>query len=396
MRTSLFLALIKLVNILLFVFITPYFVKALGLDGYGDWTLVYSAVTLIIALDFGFANWIRNRIQIDNITLRESILCLLKMNIPFLLLVSLVAVIFFYTTDFDFYSLCLLIISLLLVVNINSLKLLCFSKGKHVIPELFFVIPRVLFYLTSVLYSINDIAGLLMLWNLWQVISIILLICFIARFEYEKIKYKVEPKIVAILKHSKWMFGLQVLSALLYSSDRFIISGVMNGTALAYYDILLKPFQGVYMLFVAASTPIWHKVAAKGQTENVFTFINNKSILYFIAMFLVMYSACALSSPIVSSYLSNNEISSSHYEALIVCFIMLLSSIVVVLSLVLNGLDVIRFQLKVYLIASSIKLTLIYFTYLYFEFSILTLLYISCFSCLFVILSFFSYLRRIG
>lgn len=354
---------------------TPRIIEGVGMKGYGLWSLYISILTWVLMLDFGASNQLRNasRKLIDEqqtgTELNSLILGCLAVSAGCATIITLP---FGGLLDVGQRGLLLFYISILIVVITNCCKSVIYSfNSAHFV---FFITATPNYVLLAFSLYPGKSYSLLAYFTAYLAglaLSLGLAVIFLKN---KKISLKKTSNIISTLnKYSIFTKGigfflLQITSLLLVASDRVIILQLFGAVEAGKYDLTYKLSNVLLMLFSVINTVLWSQFTTQwnnkktSETAKTFSNIDRASFLILI----LTIPLCISTNYIIASWISPEFTFDFTYiigYGLYIIGFFIISSY----SAFLNGVGLLRTQLKVQLSASLVKFAIVLFAFSFFS-----------------------------
>lgn len=293
--------------------------KYLGKNDYGIWVTIYSIISWVYFLDFGFSNVIKTKLPTllqdkqkeVNVLISTIYIGIGAISLFILLLFFLLNLVVsfadFLNIDVAFVNFnAILFLNLLfsaLILIIGNYKALFVGVVKtHIVEFSMMIIQLFVFCFIFLLYKWNLFQGhskVLMVSCVFGMLNLLIGLGFTIYFfnKNKDIKVSFQYFDLNILKINASLglkyFIIQACMIVIYSTDYVLITKYFGPKDVANYDIVLKVFQVPMMLIIAALSPFW-SIFSKTFVEQKYSWIRktlviyNLSFLFFIAGIAVL------------------------------------------------------------------------------------------------------------
>ena len=309
----------KSISMILVFLTTSFIFKYLGNIDYGIWVTIYSIISWVYFLDFGFSNVIKTKLptllqnkQKEVNVLISTIYIGIGGISLFILLLFIILNLFVSFSDFlnidnaliNFNSILFLnLLFSVLILIIGNYKALFVGVVKtHIVEFSMMMIQLFIFCFILLLYKYNLFQGcskILLVSYVFGLLNLLIGIGFTIYFfsKNKEIKISFKHFDLSVLKINASLglkyFIIQVCMIVIYSTDYVLITKYFGPKDVANYDIVLKIFQVPMMLIIAALSPFW-SIFSKTFAEQKHAWIRktlviyNFSFLFFIAGITVL------------------------------------------------------------------------------------------------------------
>ena len=293
--------------------------KYLGNNDYGIWVTIYSIISWVYFLDFGFSNVIKTKLPTllqdrqneVNVLISTIYIGIGAISLVILLLFSILN---FFVSFADFLNIdvtfvnfnAILFLNLLfsvLILIIGNYKALFVGVVKtHIVEFSMMVIQLFVFCFIFLLYKCDLFQGhskILMVSCVFGLLNLLIGIGFTIYFfnKNKDIKISFNYFDLSVLKINASLglkyFIIQACMVVIFSTDYVLITKYFGTKDVANYDIVLKIFQVPMLLVIAGLSPFW-SIFSKTFVEQKYTWIKktlvlyNLSFLFFIAGIAVL------------------------------------------------------------------------------------------------------------
>ena len=293
--------------------------KYLGNTDYGIWVTIYSIISWVYLLDFGFSNVIKTKLPTLLQDKQKEVNILISTIYIGIGAISLLILLFFlilnlFVSFADFLNIniafvnfnAILFLNLLfsaLILIIGNYKALFVGVVKtHIVEFSMMTIQLVVFCLIFLLYRYDLFQGnskILMVSYVFGIVNLLIGIGFTIYFFTKNKDIRVSFKYfdLSILKINASLglkyFIIQACMIVIYSTDYVLITKYFGPKDVANYDIVLKIFQVPMLLVISGLSPFW-SIFSKTFVEQKYAWIRktlviyNFSFLFFIAGITVL------------------------------------------------------------------------------------------------------------
>jgi len=309
----------KFISMILVFLTTSLTFRYLGETDYGIWVTIYSIISWVYFLDFGFSNVIKTKLPTllqDKQKEVNVLISTIYIGIGgiSLLILLLFTILNLFVSFSDFLNIdnvfvnfnTILFLNLLfsvLILIIGNYKALFVGVVKtHIVEFSMMMIQLFIFCFIFLLYKYDLFQGcskILLVSFVFGLLNLIIGIGFTIYFFNKNKDIKVSFKYfdLSILKINASIglkyFIIQTCMIVIYSTDYVLITKYFGTKDVANYDIVLKIFQVPMMLIIAAMSPFW-SIFSKTFVEQKYLWIRktlmiyNFSFLFFIAGIAVL------------------------------------------------------------------------------------------------------------
>ena len=287
--------------------------KYLGKSDYGVWVTIYSIISWVYFLDFGFSNVIKTKLPTLLQDKKREINVLISTIYIGISCISLMILLLFFTLIFfvslaDFLNInvafinfnSLLFLNLLFsvfILIIGNYKALFVGLVKtHIVEFSMMIIQAFIFcaiYFLNKFHLFQEIPRIVLISCVFGLLNLLIGIGFTIYFFKKNKDIKVSFKYfdLRVLKINMSLgfkyFIIQACMIVIYSTDYLLITKYFGPKDVANYDIVLKVFQVPMMLAIAALSPYW-AIFSKTFAEKKYLWIKNTLMIYnFTFLFFV-------------------------------------------------------------------------------------------------------------
>lgn len=295
----------KFISMILVFLTTSLIFKYLGNNNYGIWVIIYSIISWVYFLDFGFSNVIKTKLPtllqdrqhevnvlISTIYIGIGAISLLILLL-FAVLNLLISLSDFLNIDADFVNFnAILFLNLLfsvLILIIGNYKALFVGVVKtHIVEFSLMIIQLFVFCFIFLLHKFHLFAGcskILLVSFVFGSVNLLIGSAFTIYFFYKNKEIKVSFKYfdLSVLKINASLglkyFIIQACMIVIYSTDYVLITKYFGTKDIANYDIVLKIFQAPMLLVVVALSPFW-SIFSKTFAERKYVWIKKTLTIY--------------------------------------------------------------------------------------------------------------------
>ncbi len=310
----------KLISMILVFFTTSLTFKYLGKSDYGIWVTIYSIISWVYLLDFGFSNVIKTKLPTllndkhkeINVLISTIYLGIGAISVLIFLLFSILNLFISFS---DFLNLeadlvnfnAVLFLNLLfsvLILIIGNYKALFAGVVKTHIVEFSLMIIQLLVFLSLFLLHKFDLfqgqSKILTVSCVFGVVNLFIGLVFSIYFfsKHKDIKVSIKYFDLSILKLNAALglkyFIIQMCMIVIYSTDYVLITKYFGAKDVANYDIVLKLFQVPMLLTVVALSPFW-SIFSKTYAEKKYIWIKKTLMIYNLSFLLFIGGIVVLS-----------------------------------------------------------------------------------------------------
>jgi O-antigen/teichoic acid export membrane protein len=285
--------------------------RYLGKNDYGIWVTIYSIISWVYFLDFGFSNVIKTKLPTLLQDKQKEVNVLVStiyigVGAISLLILLLFSIINFFVSFADFLNIdvafvnfnAILFLNLLfsvLILIIGNYKALFVGVVKtHIVEFSMMIIQLFVLCFIFLLCNNNYFQGcskILMVSCVFGLVNLLIGIGFTIYFFSKNKEIKISFKYfdLSILKINASLglkyFIIQASMIVVYSTDYVLITKYFGPTDVANYDIVLKVFQVPMMLIIASLSPFW-SIFSKTFMEKKYSWIRKTLVIYNLSFLL--------------------------------------------------------------------------------------------------------------
>lgn len=357
-------------------------------DALGVWLTVLSLMNIALTFDFGLGNGLKNKlikaIVDKDVSKQKSLISATYVStglISLIILAIITPIIF--AVDLNSFlgvsanviqpivlkiSSFLVILSICIELTLRNVNSLLQAKQKQFLSSSFGLLSTILLMIFALTFKSNDANTLLIAISVAYILTInipLLLGTIFSFYRYYKginISFKCVNKesINSVLTLGIGFFIIQLLLLATTGLNETIISNIFGSSATVFFTDYNKPFMVIYSLFTIISLPYW-SIIAKEKEEGKYELIKIqfKKCLIFVAVFMFF---CLLLSiifkPFINLWLGENAIDVN--PIIVVAYNILIFELILMccLTVVTNGLSIIKEQIIYFGIAAIIKIVL--------------------------------------
>lgn len=370
---------------MILVFLTTSFVnKYLGENEYGLWAAIYSFISWVYLLDFGFANVIKTKLPVKLLEKNEKetnelvTTIYVGVGIIALTIITIFLLINLLYVPSDFFNIkatsinfnILLFINLLFSVSTliigNHKSLFIGTLKTHLVEFSLMLVQLLIFLFIYIISTFNVFLSypkILIVSLVYGIVNILIGVIFTFYFFKKNRNIKVSTKYFnfSVLKENTNLglkfFIIQVCMIVIYSTDHLLILKYFGSKEVGEFDIVLKLFQVPMLLLTAGLAPFWSFFSnAYAQKKYLWIkkvfFIYNFSFIFFVVGIIALNF---LIDNIIFLWINRHiEISSSLLIA--ISFYVTMISFVSIYSFFLNGVNSINISLYVIVFQAIINI----------------------------------------
>lgn len=303
----------KLTSMILVFLTTSLIFKYLGNNDYGIWVAIYSIISWVYFLDFGFSNVIKTKLPTLIQDKQKEVNVLISTIYIGIGGISFLILLMFFTLNLfvsfaDFLNIntafvnfnAILFLNLLfsvLILIIGNYKALFVGVVKtHIVEFSMMVIQLFVFCFILLLYKCDLFQGsskILLVSCVFGLVNLLIGIGFTIYFfnKNKDIKLSFKYFDLSVLKINASLgfkyFIIQACMIVIYSTDYVLITKYFGPKDVANYDIILKIFQVPMMLVIAALSPYW-SIFSKTFIQKKHEWIKKTLVIYnFLFLFFI-------------------------------------------------------------------------------------------------------------
>ena len=285
--------------------------KYLGKNDYGIWVTIYSIISWVYLLDFGFSNVIKTKLPTLLYNKEKEVSVLLStiyigIGAISLIILLLYSILNIFVSFADFLNLDSAFVNFNTILFLNltfSAFILIIGNYKalfagviktHIVEFSMMVIQLFVCCFIFLLYKFdlfNSISKVFLVSCVFGFLNLFIGIGFTIYFFNKNKNIKVSYKHfdLSILKINASLglkyFIIQACMIVIYSTDYLLITKYFGTKDVANYDIVLKIFQVPMMLTIAALSPFW-SIFSKSFVEQKYRWIKHTLIIYNISFLI--------------------------------------------------------------------------------------------------------------
>lgn len=297
-------------SMILVFFTTSLTFKFLGTEDYGAWATIYSIISWVYFLDFGFSNVIKTKLPViiqDKISKVNVLISTvyIGLGIVSLIIISIFILLNCFMSMSEFLNINATILNFNLILFLNLLfAVLVLVIGNYkslfagiiktqVVEFSMMIIQLTVFCFVFVISEFNlfqDYSKILVITLVFGLANILISIGFTKYFFYTNKKLKISLKYfdLNVLKENSLLglkyFIIQICMIIIYSTDYILIAKYFGIKEVTNYDIVLKLFQIPMLLAIAGLSPFW-AIFSKNFAEKKFHWIK-KTLIRFNFLFI--------------------------------------------------------------------------------------------------------------
>lgn len=288
--------------------------KYLGKSDYGIWVTIYSIISWVYLLDFGYSNVIKTKLPTllhDEEKTINTLISTIYVGVAGVsLLILLVYVVFnlfvspseFLNIDSDTINfnlvLTLNLLFSVLILFVGNFKSLFVGVIRTQIVELsLMIVQLVIFLVVLCLLKCNlfpESSKLLVISLVFGLTNLVIGLIFTYYFFHSNKNMRVSLKYfdLGVLKQNTAMgakyFVIQICMVIIFSTDYILITKFFGVKEVANYDIVLKIFQVPMLLTITGLSPFW-SIFSKNYAERNYAWIKKTLITYnFLFIFFIV------------------------------------------------------------------------------------------------------------
>ena len=301
----------KILSILISFILVPIMIRYLGNEKYGVWATLLTIINLVIFFDFGIANGTRNYISKALFELKNNneVKSFISTGYGSLIIFSIILYILFYIISFW--------INWQLIFNITDISNKDLQRTVNI--TLFFILLNFSLSMSHQVYNAIQKSSLIVINQFLINIIMLFLILIINQFSNHSIVflalsyglsivsaniivsyafYKNHShlipsiyffqikKVKKILSVGIKFFVLQLSLLLIISSDKIIITQLLNPSYVATYDVMYKYFSILLIIHAIINNPLW-STYAEAYIKEDYNWIKN-TLLKMNILFIVL------------------------------------------------------------------------------------------------------------
>lgn len=293
--------------------------KYLGNNDYGIWVTIYSIISWVYFLDFGFSNVIKTKLPTLLQDKKKEVNVLIStiyigIGAISLIILLLFSILNFFVSFADFLNIdvafvnfnAILFLNLLfsvLILIIGNYKALFVGVVKtHIVEFSMMVIQLFVFCFIFLLYKYDLFQGhskILMVSCVFGLLNLLIGLGFTIYFfnKNKDIKISFNYFDLNVLKINASLglkyFIIQACMVVIFSTDYVLITKYFGTKDVANYDIVLKIFQVPMLLVIAGLSPFW-SIFSKTFLEQKYKWIKKTLVLYNLAFLFFIVGIAVL------------------------------------------------------------------------------------------------------
>jgi O-antigen/teichoic acid export membrane protein len=301
----------KFISMILVFFTTSLLFKYLGKNDYGIWVTVYSIISWVYLLDFGFSNVIKTKLPVllhDRKNEINVLLSTIYIGIGAIsaLIFLLFAILNLFISFSDFLNVDVAFVNFNAVLFLNltfSVLILIIGNYKalfagvvktHLVEFSLMIIQLIVFSSLFVLYKFDlfqDSSKILIVSFVFGLVNLLVGLLFTIYFFHRNKDIKVSLKYfdLSVLKINASLgfkyFIIQGCMIIIYSTDYVLITKYFGSKEVANYDIILKLFQVPMLLAVVGLSPFW-SIFSKSFVEKKYSWIKKTLVIYNVSFLI--------------------------------------------------------------------------------------------------------------
>lgn len=310
----------KVISMFLVFLTTSITFKYLGKSDYGIWTTIYSIISWVYLLDFGFSNVIKTELPAivkektkEINTLVTTIYVGIGIISLFILFVYIILNTFMSLGDFlnidtnrvNFnYILSINLLFSVSILLIGNYKALFVGILKTHLVELSLMTIQLFIFISIFILNKYDLFSgypkVLIISFVFGIVNVLVSIFFTIHFfnNNQTIKISIKYFDLKLLKTKVSLalkyFIIQICMIIIFSTDYMLIAKYFGSKQVANYDIILKIYQVPMLLAIVGLSPFW-SIFAKRFAEKQYKWIKRTLIIYnfsfliFILGIIILY-----------------------------------------------------------------------------------------------------------
>ncbi len=296
----------KLISMIMVFLTTSLTYKYLGSNEYGIWVTIYSIISWVYFLDFGFSNVIKTKLPTlfqennDNKSILVSTIYI-GIGLVSIIILLLFSILSLFLSVGDFLNINIANFNPILFLNLSfSVLILIIGNYKalfsgvvktHIVEFSMMTIQVFVFYLIYLLYKYDlfrEYSKISIVSSVFGIVNVVFGVVFSIYFFIKNKNIKVSFKyfnfdILRInTKLGLKYFIIQACMIIIYSTDYVFITKYFGPKEVTNYDIILKIFQTPMLLIIAGLSPFW-SVFSETFVEKKYTWIKKTLIIYNIS-----------------------------------------------------------------------------------------------------------------
>lgn len=355
-------------------------------DVLGIWLTVISLMSIIISLDFGLGNGLKNKMTEalvkKDIKLQKQLVSSSYIMTAIVSAICLaVTAILIYVIDLNSFLkidpniispsilklstffICLSLCLELILKNVNSLLQ---AKQKQALSSVFALISTACLMLFAALYKNDSYNNLLLTISVVYIFTINVPLVLGSIFVFTKDFKGCFPSFKCVTKETIRSVGLlgmgffiiQILLLLINSTSETFISSIFGSSNVVQYTNYNKPFSIIYQLFSIVTLPYWAMVV-KQKEENDTSGIKKNlfKLLVFCGVFVLLsIFLSVIFQPFINLWLGKDAMKVNYFIIVLFNILIIETMVTGLLSVIANGLSIIKQQVIFFGIAALIKL----------------------------------------
>lgn len=364
----------------------------------GVWLSVVSLMAMIISLDLGLGNGLKNHmvkaltqndVEQQRHLISSTYISTSAISVLFL---AVIAPIIFCSNLNDFFGVspsdvnpmtlktaaffvCLSICLEFTLKNVNSLLQ---AKQKQALSSIFALFSTILLIIFALVFKSDNSNTLLLGISIAYIMTINVplifgtIIVFLTYFKgcHPSFKYVSREAIKNVTTLGLGFFFIQIMLILINSTNETFISNLFGSDMVVEYTNYYKPFSIFYQLFSLITLPYW-AIISKEKEENKISEIKKhiKNLFIFMCVFVVFFLGLSIIfQPFINLWLGDEAMAVDFLIVTLFDVFFIVWMIISIFAVVLNGLSVVKQQILFFGIAASIKITLCLTTSFYREY----------------------------
>ncbi|TKC03493.1 oligosaccharide flippase family protein [Pedobacter cryotolerans] len=389
--------LLRGISIILSFYVIRITLGYLGKDLYGIWIVLLSIISWISLCDIGVGNGLRNKLTIA-LAKNDTNLARSYVSTAYIIL-AFIAIVIFGTfiiasyfvswqdifnsrllTREDYHFMMIIFIGGIVVSFVLSLiNSILNAYQKSSLTNIGTIITNALFVILLVIFKSYFLSGLIKIISLYSICLIVSNIIVSLIFFYQNqhvtphYRFYSKEKIKEILNLGGSFFVIQIAVLLIFTVDNFIILQLLGTQSVSLYNVVFKLFSIFTLGFGIIISPLWSAFTeAKEKNDyiwmkGIIKKLNKLMILIAIGLFVMLF----IYQPILDFWLpKDTRISPSFGLILSFSLFILLSIWNNIYSFFLNGVSVVKMQVRTSIIGALINVPLAILFVKYFDFGL--------------------------
>ncbi|PMG49639.1 hypothetical protein [Shewanella sp. 10N.286.52.B9] len=255
----------KISSIIVIFFNTKQLVFFLGENGYGQWALIFSLLSIAPMFNFGLSGVIHNVVsqKLENWEVRFSLL--FRANVGLALASGLLVFGCSFLLDLHSKTAILFSFSIFMLVFSSALIKYYMATNRAQINELYNLIVPLFFTMTCYflienpqLLSMRKLDAVFLIYTVSQSLMLFFILCFFVKeVKLKSVGIKVLKNEIDLFQVGLKFFIVQIVSFLLYNAGRIYVYYFLDVATVTKFDLLAKVFMPALLLGGMLFRPLW-------------------------------------------------------------------------------------------------------------------------------------------